>query len=79
MVMTRMATPALHKPQTSVWKPWIHKRPGGGGGGEGGLGIMEGWVVFKLAGLMSVNDGLDNCQWMMGFMKLGTAAGRNEI
>jgi hypothetical protein len=25
--MTRMATPALHELWTSVWKPWIHKRP----------------------------------------------------
>jgi hypothetical protein len=27
MVMTRIATLALHELQTSVWKPWIHELP----------------------------------------------------
>jgi hypothetical protein len=32
-----------------------------------------------LAGLMSVDDGLGHRQLMMGFIELGTAAGRKEI
>jgi hypothetical protein len=43
--------------------------------GPGGVGI----TVFKLAALMSVDDGFDHRQSMMGFMELGTAAGRKEI
>jgi hypothetical protein len=30
MVMSRIATPALHELQTIVWKPWIHERPAKG-------------------------------------------------
>jgi hypothetical protein len=57
----------------------LRDRTGRGGAGEGVVGKMERGGVFKLAGLMSVDDGLDHRQSMMCFMELGTAAGRKEI
>ncbi len=57
----------------------MRDRTGRGGAGEGVVGKMERGGVFKLAGLMSVDDGLDHRQSMMCFMELGTAAGRKEI